>query len=71
MVEPASDRQPFVELMITSGTDEMSELEYMASIHEQLITVCREVLIKLTVEDLDAIAEEHVGEHFSRYPFLY
>lgn len=71
MVEPARDRQPFVELTITSVTDEMSELEYMAYVHEQLLTSRREVLIKLTVEDLNAIAEEHVGEHFSRYPFLY
>lgn len=49
----------------------MSELEYMAYVHEQLLTGRREVLIKLTTEELDAIAEEHVGEHFSRYPFLY
>lgn len=71
MVEPAPDEQPFVELTITSGTDAMSELEYMTYVHEQLLIGRRSVLIKLTTEDLDAIAEEHVGEHFSRYPFLY
>lgn len=71
MVEPASGRQPFVELTITSLTDGMSELEYMAYVHEQLLNGCREMLIKLTAEDLDAIAEEHVGEDISRYPFLY
>lgn len=49
----------------------MRELEYMAYVHEQLLTGRREVLIKLIAEDLDAIAEEHIGEHFSRYPFLY
>ena len=71
MVERAPDGQPLVELTITSVTDGMSELEYMASIHDQLLTGRREVLIKLTVEDLDAIADEQVGEDISRYPFLY
>jgi len=49
----------------------MSELEYMAFTHDRLLTGRREMLIKLTAEDLDAITGEHVGEHISQYPFLY
>ena len=49
----------------------MSELDFMDYILTQLLTGERQPLVSLTDVILAAIEEEHIGEHFSRYPFLY
>lgn len=52
-------------------TDAMSELEYMAYILAQLRTGQRQPLVKFSSAELEAMKEEHIGEHFLQYPFLY
>ena len=49
----------------------MNEAELMAYVLDLLLTGQRQPLVTFTAEALTAIAEEHIGEHFSRYPFLY
>lgn len=49
----------------------MSEGEFMEYVLEQLRNGQRQPYSTLTDADLEAIEEEHIGEDFSRYPFLY
>jgi hypothetical protein len=49
----------------------MSEGEYMTYVLEQVRTGKAQPYARLTDADLEAIEEEHIGEDFSRYPFLY
>ena len=43
----------------------------MDAVLAQLRTGARPPLVRFTQEDLEALAEEWIGEHVSRYPFLY
>lgn len=52
-------------------TESLSEGELMDYVLEQWRTGQRQPYIRFTDEDLEAIEEEWIGEHFSRYPFLY
>ena len=49
----------------------MEEGTYMEYVLEQLRNGQRQPYSTLTDADLEAIEEEHIGEDFSRYPFLY
>ncbi|MEZ4861121.1 MAG: hypothetical protein R3C14_07440 [Caldilineaceae bacterium] len=52
-------------------TDGMSESEFMEYTLQQLNKGERTPLVPLSEETLEAIEEEHIGQHFSCYPFLY
>ena len=49
----------------------MTEGELMAYVLHQLCIGQRVLTISFTDADLEAFEEERIGEHFSRYPFLY
>lgn len=49
----------------------LSEGEYMDYVLEQLRTGQSQAYSTFTDADLEAVEEEHVGEEFARYPFLY
>jgi hypothetical protein len=49
----------------------MSEGEFMNYVLDQVRTGQRQAYGTLTDAELEAIEEERIGEHFSRYPFLY
>ena len=49
----------------------MTEEELMAYILHQLYIGQRVLMIRFTDADLEAFEEERIGQHFSRYPFLY
>lgn len=63
--------QAFGEPPITTGTAAMSELAFMDAVLAQLLTGQRQPLVRLTDDDLEAMDEEPIGEHFLQYPFLY
>lgn len=52
-------------------TEAMCESEFMAYSLAQLLTGQRQLLTRLTDEELATMEEEAIGEHFLRYPFLY
>ena len=49
----------------------MTEGELMAYVLHQLCISQWVLTIRFTDADLEAFEEERIGEHFSRYPFLY
>jgi hypothetical protein len=49
----------------------MSEGEWMDYVLQQMRTGEQAPYGQLSDADLEAIEEEHIGEHFCRYPFLY
>ena len=59
------------EAALTKLTDNLSEGAFMDAVLAQLRTGARPPLVRFTQEDLEALAEEWIGEHVSRFPFLY
>jgi hypothetical protein len=55
----------------TVATDSLSERAFLDHILKELRTGQQQLVVRFTDDDLEAIEEEWVGEHFSRYPFLY
>jgi len=53
------------------ATTDLSEGEFLDAVLEQLPSGQQPPYARLTDEDLAAIEDERIGEHFSRYPFLY
>jgi hypothetical protein len=51
--------------------ESLSEGEFMDYVLNELRTGKRQPYARFTDADLEAIEEERIGEHFSRYPFLY
>ena len=49
----------------------MAEGELMAYVLHQISIGQRVLTISFTDAQLEAFEEERIGEHFSRYPFLY
>lgn len=49
----------------------LSEGEYMDYVLAQIRLGQRQPYSRLTDADLEAMEEEHIGEEFCRYPFLY
>ena len=49
----------------------MTEGELMAYVLHQICTGQWVLTARFTDADLEAFEEERIGEHFSRYPFLY
>ncbi|MCB0184473.1 MAG: hypothetical protein KDE31_09415 [Caldilineaceae bacterium] len=49
----------------------MTEGEFMTYILHQFRTGQRVPVVSFTEEELETMAEEPIGEHFARYPFLY
>ena len=50
---------------------DLSEGEFLAAICVQLASGQRTPTVRLSDADLAAMEAEAIGEHFSRYPFLY
>jgi hypothetical protein len=55
----------------TVVTEMMSEFEFMNQIADELQTEARTGVARLTMEDLQAIEDELIGDELSRKPFLY
>ncbi len=52
-------------------TNDMNEIEFMDQLADELQAGTRTPLVHLTDDELQAMEDESIGEHFSRNPFLY
>ena len=53
------------------ATDSLSEGEFMDYVLNELRSGKRQPQVRFSEEELEAMEDERVGEHFCRYPFLY